>query len=409
MVATRLGRLFFHEGELATAKSLFQLALEMNPSGACAARLGLAEIALRENDPTTAIQRAREALAVGQYRAKTLPAWDILLAAGRRTGTDTLDAALLNGLAQAPPSVRARAVLLLAKGLRSQGDARWAQIANNWLQSAAADNPTIAAELRKLRFAHARVLLAPLAEQRQAAQALLQTPNLSPTEWLAGAKELVRTSLLLNQTPPIGTLLQQGANRFGSGRLAALRHGLALACQKAKRSDLALPLLQANVANASGEVLGKSLWALARLQAEQGDHASGAQTYWTYSQNAAMPQRHRLYALLQWTREIMAANQPDLVARARPQIEAALPRITDYELVLDLARQVFYSNLGRDFALQVFQRGQQLGLQTFDNCPHPAPAATILFKLCRRANDLALHDAMIATWARLNEAKRQWL
>ena len=104
-----------------------------------------------------------------------------------------------------------------------------------------------------------------------------------------------------------------------------------------------------------------------------------------------------------------ATNQPELISQAKPQIEDALPLITDYELVLDLSRQVLYSELGRNFALQIFQRGQQLGQQAFTDASNPALAARILFKLCRRANDLDQYDSMIATWTNLTAAKRQWM
>jgi len=151
VVATRLGRFFLNAGELAQAKTLFQQALQFNPNGAAKARLGLAEIALRQDNPSDCVSRAGEALLLGQYRAKTLPAWTLLLAAARRTGTDTLGAGLLSGLAQTTASVRARAVLLLARGLRSQNDPRWQPIAANWLQQEGHTNPAIAAELRKLK------------------------------------------------------------------------------------------------------------------------------------------------------------------------------------------------------------------------------------------------------------------
>ncbi len=407
-VANRLAKQFFTEGEIAAAKALFQQALQLSPNS-CHARLGLAEIALRENNGALAAQLSREAITMGIYRAKTLPAWNLLLAAGRKLGTDTLDTPLLNGLAQATPKVRARAVLLIAGGLRGQGDARWQTIANNWLTQSGANHPKIAAELRKLKSSHARLTAAPHADQLQAAQAVLLTPNLSPTEWLAATKETVRLQFQLNQSPQLDALITQGATRFGAGKRAQFIHGLALACKKAGQNVFAIQLLQRNVTNATGPAQVHAQWALAQMQAAQGDHAGAAQGFWAISQNTTLHQRKRLYSLMQWTREIAAANQPELIAQARPQIEAALPQINDYELVLDLARQVLVSNLERSFALQVFQRGQQLAMASFSATKQPGTAATVLFKLCRRANDLCQYDAVISTWTSLTEAKRQWL
>ncbi|MGI8964632.1 MAG: tetratricopeptide repeat protein, partial [Limisphaerales bacterium] len=407
-VANRLGKFFFAEGEPAAAKTLFQQALQLSPNST-QARLGLAEIALREGDGATVATLARQVIVLGLYRAKTLAAWNILLAAGRKTGTNVIDTVLLNGLAQATPSVRARAVLVLVRGLRNQNDARWQQVATNWLQESTGSNPTITAELRKLKSANTRLTNDTPANRIQAAQSLLSTANLSPNEWLSAAKEVVQSTLLQNQSPEISDLIAQAVNRFGPTKRATATHGLALACKKANRPDLATQLFEQNIATASGDDLGRSLSALGKLQSEQGNHVEAAASFWSYSQNAAFPARMRLYALLQWTREVVSANQPELVVQARPQIEAALPQITDYELVLDLSRQIRYSKLPRDFALQIFQRGQQLALQAFDATAHPSPAATILFKLCRRANDHAQYDAMIATWTRINDAKRQWL
>jgi tetratricopeptide (TPR) repeat protein len=410
-VASRLGRYFLSAGEPDQAKALFQQALQVNPNGACRARLGLAEIALRQDDPTTCLSLARGAILLGQYQAKTLPGWTLLLAAARRTGTDTLDATLLSGLAQATASVRARAVLLLARGLRNQNDPRWQQLAANWLQQEGQTNPVIAAELRKLTFAQASRVSAPATTQLQAAQDLIQTPNLGPTEWLAAAKTTVRNTLLLNQTPDIASLIAQGVSQYGPAFQGVIAHGLARACRAANRPDLAQPLLQQNLATlpVGSEAWAKSLWALARLAASQGNPTQAAAYYWQYSQQSGLLQRFRLYALLEWTRAIAAANQPDQLAQAKPQLDAALPQITDYELVLDLARQVLYSQLGRAFALQVFQRGQQLALQAFDACPHPSPAATILYKLARRANDLLQYDAILASWSRLSTDQQQWV
>ena len=138
-------------------------------------------------------------------------------------------------------------------------------------------------------------------------------------------------------------------------------------------------------------------------------HAQAAANYLTYNQQTALPQRLRLYALMQWIQEVVAANQPGVIDQARPQIEAALPQLTNYEMVLDLSRQIIYGQLGQPLAIQAFQRGQQLALQAFDACPHPSPAATILFLLSRRANDLRQYDAIINTWSRMGPERKSWL
>jgi tetratricopeptide (TPR) repeat protein len=411
-VASRMGKLFFAEGEVEAAKNFFQQAVQSD-STHYHALLGLAEIALRENNPADAIAFARKALVVNQYHAGTLSAWTILLAAGRKSGADVLDSSSLNSLAQSPASVRARAVLLLAQGLRNQNDPRWMQIADNWLQQTGSANPIIAAELRKIKSAQNRIANAPLNNRLQSAQNLLQTPGISPREWLAATKEVVRTSLLLGQSVDLGSLVAKGISQFGQDKKAEYIHGLALACQKADRADLAISLLQRNITTAAGETWGKSVWALARLQAAQGDHTSAAKGYWNYSQNDSVPRRFRFYALLQWVNELIATGQPDLIAQAKPQIEAALPQINDYELLLDLARKIYFSrnhSTWRDFALQIFQQGKQMALQAFNAAGNPAIAVTILYKFCRRAsNDFQDSDAVLSTWTQMTDEKKQWL
>ena len=414
-VASRLGKIFFSEGEVPMAKSLFQQAIQLEPTN-IKALLGLAEIALRENDSTTAIANAKKALATNHYHAETLSAWTILLAAGRKSGTDVLNASLLNNLSQSPAGVRGRATLLIVKTLRGQGDVRWQTIAANWLQSAGATDKVIAAELQKLNLANARITNPSATVRQQLAQAVLQTPGISPGEWLSATKQVVTAAFAQNQTPDLDALIAQGATTYGSALGPKFTHGLALACQNAGRSDLAAPLFRRNAmdATANKEQAGKSLWALARLQSLQGDHAGAAQSYLTYSQNVNVPQRFATYALVQWITELSASNQPNLIAQAKPKIEAVLPQITDYELLLDLSRKVFNLRTGDgswfNFSQQIFQRGKQVALQAFNAASAPSTATSILFKLCRRAlTDFNDSQTVLSVWSNLSDNKKLWL
>ena len=410
LVAVRLAKLFFSEGEVTTAKTFYEQALQLNGAGT-QARIGLAEIALREGNATETVTQAKGALTLGQFGAKTLPAWTLLAASASKAGIDVLDPSLINGLKSVSPTVRARAMLLLVRGLRNQGDGRWQNVADAWLEGEGQTQQPVAAELRKLKLATARLSHAAASDQLQAAQALLNVPGLGPTEWLAAAKQVVNASLILKSAPDIDGLINQGASLYGQNRVAPLTHGLALACRGASRLDLATNLLQRNVsAQQPGTAeMGRSLWTLAKLQTQQGQDSEAAASYLAYSQTATMPARFRLYALLEWTRAVSRAGQPELMVQAKPQLEAALPQITDYELVLDLARQILGSPLEKSFALEIFTRGQKLALSAFDTSSHPSPAATILFKLARRANDFARYDVITASWTRMSDQQRQWL
>jgi hypothetical protein len=411
-VAARFGKIFFSEGEVAIAKALFQQSVSLDANN-IKALMGLAEIAVRENDCANAIAKAKTALAVNHYHAETMYAWKLLLDAGRKSGTDVLDATLLNNLSQSPAGVRARATLLIVKNLRGQADTRWQTISNDWLQSPGAKDKVVVAELRKLNLAHARITNPGLAARRQLAQAILQTPGISPGEWLSATKQVVTTKLAQNQSPDLAALLTQGATTFGAAMRPTFAHGLALACQKTNRADLAATLFQSNVADttASAEQKGKSLWALARLQSGQGDHAGAAQSFWNYSQNADAPQRFRLYALMQYALELLRAGQKDQIEQAVPQLRTALAQISDHEVLLDVARQLRYSQFGpgKELAADAYQRGKTIALQQFADAATPALATSLIFKFSRRAFDFARLEDIIGVWTNLDETKRLWL
>ena len=409
-VASRLGKLFLAEGEVDIAKTFLQQAIQLSPK-TCQARIGLAEIALRENNAAEAASLAKEAITLGEYQGKTLSAWNVLLAASRKSGTP-IDADLISGLASALPSVRARAVLLIARGLRSQNDGSWQPLASHWLQQEGSDNPRIAAELKKLIFATERhSATAPLSDQLQAAKNLLNTSGISPMEWLSATKQTLSAALLLSQRADVQALIAEGVKRYGGQFQAAFTQSLAMSCKRGNRVDLAWKFLQQNLAMATGDAWRKTLWALAKLQSDQGDHAAAASSYWTYAQNNSQPQRFRAFALMRYALELFRAQQPQLIEQAAPQVQAALAQIQDYEVLLDVARQLRFSRFqqGKALAEDAYQRGKRLALQAFTAAGHPSPAATILFKLSRRAFDFYRLDDIIATWTRLDEAKRQWL
>lgn len=409
-VSARLGRLFFSEGETDTAKQLFQSALQADANH-CKARLGLAEITLREGRPADAENLIKETIALNHYGIDTLAAWPLLLAACRQTGNDPLGSNLLDGLVQVAPGLKARALLLVAQGLRRQNDDRWRTIATSWLQASPSDSAPIAAEFNKLIVASDKITVSSGAARQQNVQNLINTPRLGPHEKLHAAKELVRATLANGQDPQIDALLAQMAAGLPANFQPVIIHGLARACRKANRSDLALALFQRNVTSQTpdNKWWGKAVWAMGHIQQEQGAMAAAAGLFWQFYQQPSQPQRLRFYALAQWARILTATGQSNGLATVKSQLAAALPSLTDYELVLDLARQIRISSFDAQLAETAFQQGLQLAMQAFNAAQHPSPAATILFKLARRANDFAHYDAIIATWAGLNNAKKQWI
>jgi hypothetical protein len=98
------------------------------------------------------------------------------------------------------------------------------------------------------------------------------------------------------------------------------------------------------------------------------------------------------------------------LASAGQQLIAASQSHQDYELLLDLARQM--TQAPEEIAQQagtVFNRGQNLASQAFSAQEDPQGALNILFKLARRQSDFGAYDAIIQLWQSLSETKRDWL
>lgn len=408
VVASRIGQFLVQGGDLDGGRSFFESAIKLNPQGASRARLGLAEIALREGNFGRAMELGQSAILVGQFRAKTLSAWPLLLAAAAGSKTDFVELGFWRRLAEAKPSVRARARLLILRAMRARGDSRWQSLANTWLQEDQDRHPVAAAETRKLLLAQAKAGHSVAGERGQTARALLDTPSLGPKEWLAGLKAEARAEIDAGRTPDFEQRIARGIALYGAEAGSFLIHGLALACREG-RPEIALTLLQRNIDHQAPSSLqwGRSLWAKARVYKSLGRPSEAAQAYWSFYQQSGQPQRLRLYALLEWTRALVGGKQA--LATVTAQLQSVIPQLTDFELTLDLARQVRCSALEPSLADKIFEQGRMLAMQNFDVAIHPSAAVSILFKLCRRANDFTRYDVMIDTWTRLSPDKKKWL
>lgn len=149
VAAFRIGQQFWNEGEPTIAAWFFLKATTIEPKGACCARIALARIDLGNEHVQSAYDGLRQALFLGQFHAKTLPAWPLLITASKGLGKMGVEPALVKGLAQAMPSVRGRARLLIAKALRAYGDPAWGAFTT--VQSTEDPLHIVQAELRKLR------------------------------------------------------------------------------------------------------------------------------------------------------------------------------------------------------------------------------------------------------------------
>ncbi|MBU1692861.1 MAG: hypothetical protein KKC51_02745, partial [Verrucomicrobia bacterium] len=409
----RMGALFLNEGEPASAQEFFEKALEANPRGACRARQGLARIALAMDDPTRSLILAEESIRVGNYAAKTIAAWPILIAARRKLGGWQISQNLLDGLEMAPPSVRARAVLAITRELRNSDMRQWREVALRWSGREGQEFPIVEAEIRKMVLASAKVMPGDATGKRELAEQLLQTPGLSRNEWLAAAKEVVRAGLWEGRTPDLDGLIRYADTQYGEDSGPRATHSLALSCMMAKRHDLARPLLQRNITQlpAGKSMWGKSIWALARMESFLGNHSAAAGLYRQFFEAESIPVRFRLQAQLLWAQALITAGHPDALLEARPRIEAFIAEVKDSDLLLDFARQIPAASPElSDWRNALFERGATWALQKFQEANHPSVAADILFKLTRRqVYDFDRADDAILFWESLSQEKKQWL
>lgn len=413
VVATRMGYLFLQEGEPELAEEFFNRATETNPGGACRALQGLARTALARGESARALELATRAIRWGKFRAKTLPAWSILVTARRQMGGWRISDRLIRGLSAAPASLRARTVLAMVRELRKRDMRQWQEIAEAWSGREGHQFPIIEAEIRKMFLATAKTQSGDGASRKDQADRLMRTPGLSPGEWLAAAKANVQSSLQSGEPVHLQQLLAVASAKHGPEFAARARHGLALACQQAQRLDLARALFQQNIQEVAPgqETWGKSVWALARLESGAGDHAAAAALYRQYFAAASVPLRFRLQAQLLWAGALVRAGQPEGLLEARPLIASALQGVDDSDVLMNFARQL--SAAAPEFkgwGDELFDQAIALAQRQFQEAVHPSVAMEILFKMTRRQIcDFARYADALRQWDGLSEEKRAWL
>ena len=415
VIGARLGQLFLSEGEIESAKEFFLKAVDYNPQGGCRARIGLAQIALRESNFLEALLRANQALVMGKLSAKTLCAWPLYITARQRLSQKNIEIDLLNTLNKSKlKGVRARAVLAIAKTLRSYNDESWQVIAQNWLDQEGNDdkNYIVAAELKKLLLSNAKLGLSPVS---QAADALLNTDKLSANEYLAAVKIKLKSQLQEGQTSEVNSWIDQGAKNYGKDFAAKLRHGLAVIFWRAQQPELASALLEQNIQTLpkTENQWGKSVWSLAQLKEDQNDFLKAAEYFDAISKQQSISLRFRLQAMINWVSCLVASGQTTVIAQAKEDILVITNQVEDWELLLNLARHLLKISTHIEiFSLRrtILKRGEALAWTAFNNAIHPSVAIEILFKLTRRqVIDLQRVVQAVGQWESLSENKKNWL
>lgn len=413
VVATRLGYIFLQEGEPEAARELFQKALESSKHGANRARQGLAQIALAMGEPKKALGIARDAILRGKYRAKTLPAWKTLIAARRQLCGWRISDRMIEGLDAVPAGLRARTVLAIVHELRKNNMRQWREVAERWSTQEGVQFPAIETEIRKMIFSSAKAEPGNAADKREKAGYLLAMSGLSAKEWLTGAKELVRASLLAGLAVDIGNLLAEAGSKYGPSYIPRARHSLALSCIMANRHDLARSLLQANIQQmpANHSLWSKSAWALGRLERFLQNHEAAADSYLQVATNETAPLRFRLNARLLWATELVKSGQIGALMLAKDQISAMLGSVNDPEILMDFARQlIVLSPELNAWAQELMDRATQLAMAQFGKAQQPGAALDILYKISRRhVYECNRPDVAVQIWEGLDAQKRSWL
>ncbi len=413
IVATRMGYLFLQEGEPEAASEFFEKAIQSSKGGANRARQGMAQLALARGDYGAAVNLSADAIRRGGFKAKTLPAWNTLIAARRHLPGWRISSRLIQGLDSIPAGLRARTILTIVRELRKSDMRQWREVAEKWLDKEGAAFPIVAAELRKLILASAKTALGDFADKREKANLLLQTEGLSSTEWVAAAKEWLRASLWEGRSVDIKRLIADAVSAYGCEIEPRVAHSMALSCIKANRQDLARSLLQRSVQTAArdSDVWGKSSWALARMEGSLGNHALAARLYWKISEQNSIAPPFRLRAQLHWLEMTMRDGTTDALLEAKPVMTSVLGQVQDPDILLNFARQLSVTSPElADWGVTLFRQGVALAIQQFEAAKHPSAAADILFKLTRRqVCDFDRCADAIQQWEGLSEEKVEWL
>ena len=413
VVATRMGYLFLQEGEPEAAEEFFQTAVKASRGGANRARQGLAEVALARGESKLAMDIAVQAIRQGGFKAKTVPAWRTIIAARRRLGGWRIGDKLLKGLESIPAGLRARTTLLIVRELRKLDMRQWREVAERWSRREGGRFPIIEAEIRKLFLASAKVEMAGSEKIQARAEELMRTPKLSPNEWLAGAKEILRSRLEADQPARIDRLIAPVEVRFGPDFTAKAAHSLALSCVASQRTDMARVLLQNNLRLLPPDKpqWGRSAWALARMEGQLGRHAESADWYRRVFEATATPVRFQLQARLRWAEELAAAGQPEPLKAAKPIMDAVLSDVRNPDVLMNFARQVYVASPElEDWALVWFDRGSTKALDRFHKASTPTAAIDVLFRLTRRqVIDFDRGADAIRLWEEMSDQRKDWL
>jgi len=413
VVATRMGFLFLQEGEPEAAKEFFQNAIRRAKGGANRARQGMALAALAKGEYEDAAKISADAIRLGRYRVKTIPAWSIHVSACRQLGNWRIRERLVRGLNKAPAGVRARAMVSIVTELRRNGMRQWRQLADEWLAKEGAHFPQYEKDMLKLILASAKLDNVGASIQREAAAQLLRLRDVGFWDWLSAAKECARAGMLSGASVDPDRLLQEARNRFGERAVPTVAHSLALTCALVKRPEMARALLSVSMAQSrnGSRQWAKSAWALARLEMEKNNHLEAARLFKLIFEAQDVAARFRLQAQLRWAQQLMEAGDAEAFWDAHERMTQVMASVQDPDILMNFARQLIFGPPElKAWGREIFLQGEALAIARFNETAQPDAALNVLFKLTRRqVVDFDRSSAAVQFWEGMDDGKRDWL
>lgn len=313
-IGSRLGNLFLNNGFPEIAADFFNRTIENTPNGASRSRLGLAEVAAREQHWEDSCRFALDAIQIGKFRRKTLPAISVYLTAAAARGTPVDTEVLVGGFLNVRRSVRDHAFFIIITSLRSMRQPEWNAIAKKWLSIPNTKDKILETELRKLLLAEARLLGATSAEIASRTRELIQSDNLRFSEWSFAAREMVKIHPGVSQNM-VQDQVEAAAKRFGEKYRYHATHRLARAVAETGREDISRALLfnAFKKAPRSNSAWGKIAWNCGMFEEKAENFGSAALYFYAIYAQPTTPSRFQFLGLIGWARNLMKAGQSEAI------------------------------------------------------------------------------------------------
>jgi tetratricopeptide (TPR) repeat protein len=413
VVLTRLGTVFMDEGYVDTAREFFQQAVLLSPRGATRARQGMAKVCQANSENAEAEKYAREALLMGKFQAKTVCCWEQHISARAKQGKDLLDQELFTSLQlNQSGAVLARSILVIVKLLRSYGDARWKQIAIEWITRDEVIDEIIEIELAKILLSDEKLIGHDPRLIALAAHRIFRSDKVSPKEMVATAKDVTHMLLLDADEPNVRGLAEKAKRRFGEDLKGEVLHAIALGAMMAKRHDLARELLldRLSVLPRGSKQWAMDISALARMEEVLENYTEAANHYLDFADTEGIQSDFRVQALLKWLKYIDAGGNAIDMEEVSAKLNRIIKGDLDLVVLLNIGRHLSYTPSLKELCDQVIAAAASKAHELFSAATTPEDAIYVLVRHTRKQySDFRTYEAVTSFWESLPAEKREWL